>query len=149
MSDYMVVYPKSNRSILAVAHVEIWEEDRYDLASKERFEDREQAEGHARMLARKHGLALDKEISLLLDNEPPVENGEMRLYAWDSHALPGYYVGRIIVMATSVEVAREMARRRFEAEIGSGYEAMGRLEEDLAAEPDLLPSGVALISGGD
>jgi peptidoglycan/xylan/chitin deacetylase (PgdA/CDA1 family) len=149
MSDYMVVYPRSDRSILATAYVPVWKEESFDLASNIRHETREDAESAARELARKHGLKLDKEIPLLLDDMPAPEPGGAQLYSWKSHAMEGYYPGQIIVMAPNVETARNLARARFEAVERPGYERLVKLEEDLAHEPELLPSGVALIHGSD
>ena len=146
---YMVIYPKGDRTTLSTAYVRFYQRDDWDLASQECFEDREAAEDHARRLARKHGLALDKEIPLLLNDVPPLEDGTMHLYSWESQAMAGYYRGQIIVMAPSLAVARDLARRRFEVTMPAGYEALAKLDEDLSREPDILGSGVALIRGGD
>lgn len=146
---YMVIYPKGDRTTLATAYVRFYEKDQWDLASRESFEEEEQAQALARTLARKHGLALDKEIPLVLDDIPALEPGGAQLYSWKSHAMEGYYPGQIIVMAPNVETARNLARARFEAVERPGYERLAKLEQDLAHEPELLPSGVALIQGAD
>lgn len=73
MSDYstiwFVCYPRGDQSKLAVACVSqgcSWEKDDYSLASSKEFRSEDEAEEHARFLARKHNLKL-KGVSNLLD----------------------------------------------------------------------------------
>lgn len=58
MSDlaYMIVYPRGDRTKLCVVQVYSYEQNDWDLASLERFYDRDEAETYMDELATKHGL---------------------------------------------------------------------------------------------
>jgi hypothetical protein len=146
---YMVIYLKGDRSILSTAYVRFYEKDRWDLASEEGFDSREEAEAHARTLARKHHLALDKEIPQPLDDVPAPDTA-MRLYSWESKAMQGGYgYGQIAVMAPTPDVARNMVRKRVVQEPFFSAHQRVDLEADLAAEPKVMASGVILVQGSD
>jgi hypothetical protein len=67
MSDlyYRIVYPRGDRTELAVAQVYDWEEDEWDIASAKKFEHREAAADHMVYLAEKHGLNCPRQPKLL------------------------------------------------------------------------------------
>jgi hypothetical protein len=60
MLDYRVIYPRGDRSKLAVAQVRDYEADDWDLASRETFgDDEDAAYAKAEALAEAHGLTLE------------------------------------------------------------------------------------------
>lgn len=61
----MVVYPRGVRTTLTVAELLDYEEDDYDLASKTRFNDFEEAEKYMVKLANMHNLFYTKKQHLL------------------------------------------------------------------------------------
>jgi hypothetical protein len=142
---YMVIYPRGVRTLLGTAYVRDHEKDQWDLASKECFETREEAEGHARKLAAQNGLDLDSDIPKMLDDD--ALDGEMRLYSWPSSATDGYYQGRIIAMAPTADIARARIRKAH-AENPKALEKGHLLDADLKEEPQVLRCGVAFVSGG-
>ena len=94
----------------------------------------------------------------------------MNLYHWSSETLADYSNGDIIVMAESVEKARDKVYEMYEPlEDGNPFEdcylqlmdnnndedlmseyknKLNVLRKDLDKEPSILSNGVALISGG-
>lgn len=69
MSDlnYRIVYPRGDRTQLAVAQVYTWEEDEWDIASSKSFDERTEAEQHMQELAKKHHLNCTPRPTQLLD----------------------------------------------------------------------------------
>lgn len=69
MSDlnYKIVYPRGDRTKLVVAQVYTWEEDEWDIASSQSFDDREEAEQHMQTLAKQHNLNCTPRPTQLLD----------------------------------------------------------------------------------
>ena len=60
MLDYMVIYPRGNRSKLAVAQVRDYEREEWALASRRTFgDDREAAVEYMIELADRHGLSYE------------------------------------------------------------------------------------------
>ncbi|MFZ3583387.1 hypothetical protein ACOI1H_14610 [Loktanella sp. DJP18] len=60
MLDYRVIYPRRDRTKLAVAHVRDYEADEWDLASRELFgDDKDAAYAKAYALAVEHGLTVE------------------------------------------------------------------------------------------
>lgn len=69
MSDlsYRIVYPRGDRTQLTVAQVYTWEENEWDIASSQSFDERAEAEQHMHTLAAKHGLNCTPRPNQLLD----------------------------------------------------------------------------------
>lgn len=63
--NYRIVYPCGDRTKLTVAQVYGWEEDEWDIASSQKFDTREEAEGHMVTLAKQHGLNCPRQPKLL------------------------------------------------------------------------------------
>ena len=59
MLDYMIIYPRGDRSRLAVAQVRDYERRDWALASRRCFDDRQSAEDYMKELADKHGLGYE------------------------------------------------------------------------------------------
>lgn len=70
------------------------------------------------------------------------QNNTRRLYRWRSEALRDYARGQIIVIATSEEHARELAREAFGKRCDQDI-----IEQDLAEEPEVVDEGAVLIFG--
>lgn len=51
--DWMLIYPCGNRSLVVADQVGDWEEHDYDLASRRRFDTRDDAEEYGRSLTPK------------------------------------------------------------------------------------------------
>lgn len=67
-STYIVIYPAGDRSRLSIA--EIWdglEIDQYDLASRHKFRDEDEARKYCIDLAKQHGLQTDMDGPAYLD----------------------------------------------------------------------------------
>lgn len=62
MLDYMIIYPRGDRSRLCVAQVRDYQRDEWDLASRMTFAEREDAEIYMVELAERHGLDYETEI---------------------------------------------------------------------------------------
>lgn len=67
MLNYMVIYPRGDRSKLDVAYVRDYEKDEWDLASRREFDSEEEAKEYALELANQHGLAVTWKHSGILD----------------------------------------------------------------------------------
>ena len=156
--NYAVVYPRGDRTTLATAYLKYGLEEGWDMAARERFETREEADEHARNLAAKFGLALHEDIErpaalLDLDDDPPVRaagSDDLRIFSWLSEAMEGYYRGEIYAVARDADEARRRVKATFEAERDPTYEDRWRLDSDLQRDPDIQPLDRAiLIRGGD
>lgn len=88
----------------------------------------------------------------------------MNLYKWKSKYLEVYKKGDIIVMAESVEFARDSARQAFMAHVNDRYDYLdtndpndaGMLEtyrlmfeRDIGVEPEVIEKGVVLVAGSE
>ena len=88
----------------------------------------------------------------------------MKLYKWSSKYLENYAKGNIIVMAENAEFARDNARQaqiehmrdRYDYLDASDPDDAGMLEtyrltfeRDIQVEPEVIESGVVLISGSE
>jgi len=150
----MVIYPRGVRTVLATAYVRSYEKDQWDLASREQFATEEDAHKHARKLARLHNLDLDRDIPLLLDDEPaPVRNpgltDDLHLYCWPSHALAAQREGKLIAMAATPDQARAQIRTAFSKTSYATTHTEYLLEEDLSHDPEVLNPAVVFIGGGE
>jgi len=80
----------------------------------------------------------------------------MNLYEWRSRMLANFDTGHIIVMAPSIEEARELAREGYRKllreyyaiEKGDEFDSeMQGFENDLRDEPEIYDSSVIIIKG--
>lgn len=75
------------------------------------------------------------------------QGNEMQIYRWWSEALKRYADGHILVMADSVDAARELAKTEFEAWLPIAEERLFRdgqpYDEDAAEELDKLRTKLA------
>lgn len=58
-SGYRVIYPRGNRNLLSVAYVRDYQQDEWDLASRQVFDDEDDAWVLCRDLANEHGLTTE------------------------------------------------------------------------------------------
>lgn len=56
MQNWMVIYPKGNRSMLSIALVFYYEKSDWDLASEREFIEEENCREYMKYLAKKHNL---------------------------------------------------------------------------------------------
>lgn len=58
-SGHRVIYPRGDRNLLSVAWVRDYQEDEWALASRQVFDDEEEAWEHCRKLAEENGLEVE------------------------------------------------------------------------------------------
>ena len=66
---YMVIYPCGNRKWIDVAYVRDYQEDEWDLVSRQRFDTEEEAKVYAKELSYKHGIPTSFGQSGILDGD--------------------------------------------------------------------------------
>jgi predicted Zn-dependent protease len=71
----------------------------------------------------------------------------MNLYRWGSRALAEWFDGDIIVMAESIEEARQKAMNSATQLLSP--QTAKRMRDDVCTEPDIVGSHVIFIRGAD
>lgn len=150
---YMITESPFHSNTLSVQSVDPANEDEYDIFSRRRFGTPEEAARDALGLAKGTGRDLCPETLEILapfqiNPQPAAADKPLNIYLWSNcEALAEEYAGKIVVMAASVEEARQKARDKFAKQSRSTLDLQAQLEIDLQDDPKIIEDGTVLLIG--